>query len=96
MTQISDGDVRRLASLSSLQLGDDEIASLQVDLSSILEYIEKLGELDTVGVEPTYQVTDLENVCRDDVVQHHDADREKLLSLAPETVNNSVKVPKVL
>lgn len=96
MTQISDGDVRRLASLSSLQLGDDEIASLQVDLSSILEYIEKLGELDTAGVEPTYQVTDLENVGRDDVVQHHDADREKLLSLAPETVNNSVKVPKVL
>lgn len=96
MTKISDGDVRRLASLSSLQLNDDDVASLQVDLSSILEYIEKLGELDTSGVEPTYQVTDLENVGRDDTVEQHTAGREMLLALAPESDDHSVKVPKVL
>lgn len=96
MTQISTDDVRRLANLSSLQLGDDEITSLQTDLSNILNYIEQLSELDTNGVEPTYQVTDLENIGRDDEVQLHAASREMLLQLAPETEDNSVKVPKVL
>lgn len=96
MTNISTDDVRRLATLSSVQLSDDETKSLQTDLENILGYIEQLSKLDTSGVEPTYQVTDLENVYRDDTVQAHTADREALLKLAPATENNSVKVPKVL
>ena len=96
MTQISTDDVRRLAMLSSLQLSDDEAEDLKSDLSSILTYIEQLSELDTTGVEPTYQVTDLENVMRSDEIQAHAADRNALLALAPDVENNSVKVPKVL
>ena len=95
-TTISRDDVLHLAQLSSLQLSDDEIVSLQNDLGSILEYVKQLGELDTSGVEPTYQVTDLENVRRDDAVQQHAADREKLLALAPDSAQNQIKVPKVL
>lgn len=96
MTQISTDDVRRLAMLSSLQLSDDEAEGLKSDLSSILTYIEQLSELDTTGVEPTYQVTDLENITRYDEVEDHAADRSALLALASEVENNSVKVPKVL
>lgn len=96
MSTITNDDVRHLAQLSSLQLTDDEIAHLQVDLANILAYIDQLNELDTSGVEPTYQVTGLENVWRDDVVQVSDADREVLLGLAPDTAGNSVKVPQVL
>ncbi len=96
MSTISSDDVRHLAALSSLQLSDDEVASLQVDLTNILGYIEQLGTLDTTGVEPTYQVTGLENVWRDDVVDHGGVSREALLELAPEQADNSVKVPKVL
>lgn len=85
-----------LAQLSNLQLADDEIAALQTDLAEILNYVNQLGELDTTGVEPTYQVTDLENVMREDVVVHHAANREALLATAPEQKDSQIKVPKVL
>ena len=96
MTQILRDDVLHLAQLSSLQLADDEVDALQQDLSNIVGYIEQLGELDTTGIEPTYQVTGLSNVWRDDVVDQSGVTREQLLALATEQQNNSVKVPKVL
>jgi aspartyl-tRNA(Asn)/glutamyl-tRNA(Gln) amidotransferase subunit C len=96
MTQISRDDVLHLAQLSSLQLTDDEIDTLRTDIANILGYVEQLGELDTTGVEPTYQVTDLENVWRNDEVIDDGISREELLGLAPASANNSVKVPKVL
>lgn len=95
-TAISTDDVLHLAQLSQLQLSDDEVVSLQADLENILGYVTQLSELDTSGVEPTYQVTDLENVGRDDTVQKSDVTRESLLSLAPAHSDNQIKVPKVL
>lgn len=96
MTQISTDDVHHLAQLSSLQLGDDEAEALRIDLQNILGYIEQLSELDTVGVEPTYQVTDLQNVWRDDVVDAYGLGRDDLLALAPDADQHQIKVPKVL
>jgi aspartyl-tRNA(Asn)/glutamyl-tRNA(Gln) amidotransferase subunit C len=96
MSTITTDDVRHLAQLSNLQLSDDEVANLQTDLGNILNYIDQLGALDTTGIEPTYQVTGLENVWRDDVVEQTDVTREKLLGLAPDATENAVKVPQVL
>lgn len=96
MTQILRDDVLHLAQLSSLQLADDEVDALQQDLSNIVGYIEQLAELDTTGVEPTYQVTGLANIWRQDEVDQSGTVRDQLLALAPEQQNNSVKVPKVL
>ena len=96
MTNISIEDVHHLAQLSSLQLDDVEAEALRVDLGNILGYIEQLSELDTTGVEPTYQVTDLQNVWRDDVVDDYGLSGESLLALAPETEKNQIKVPKDL
>ena len=96
MTQISKDDVRHLAQLSSLQLTDDEVSNLQQDIAGILAYVEQLGELDTATVSPTYQVTDLENVWREDEIVQDEVTREQLLALAPEPTNNQIKVPKVL
>jgi len=95
MTQISRDDVQNLARLSSLQLTDDEVSALTDELDSIIDYVRQLDELDTSGVEPTYQVTGLENVWRDDAV-HHGIDPAKLVGLAPEKTDNQIKVPKVL
>lgn len=95
MTTITMDDVQHLADLSSLHLADDEAAALQGDLERIIKYIEQLSELDTTGVEPTYQVTGLENVWRDDVVVT-DVGRDALLAIAPDQQNHQVKVPKVL
>ncbi len=96
MTQISRDDVQHLAQLSSLQLSDDEADGLRVDLDNIVNYIHQLSELDTTGVEPTYQVTDLQNVWRDDVVDDYGLTGQALVKLAPDAVENQIKVPKVL
>ncbi len=96
MSTITTNDVRYLAQLSNLQLADDEVASLQTDLENILNYINQLSELDTTGVEPTYQVTGLENRWRDDVKQQSDVSRETMIALAADSGDNSVKVPQVL
>lgn len=96
MTQISRDEVQHLAQLSSLHLSDDEISNLQADISNILQYVNQLAELDTTGIEPTYQVSDLENVWREDQVIDDHITREQLLALAPEAANDQVKVPKVL
>lgn len=96
MTQISRDDVLHLAQLSSLQLSDSEVDDLQKDIGNILGYVEQLGELDTSGVAPTYQVTDLENVWRDDLVIDDHVSREQLIGLSRDPLNHQVKVPKVL
>jgi aspartyl-tRNA(Asn)/glutamyl-tRNA(Gln) amidotransferase subunit C len=96
MTQISRDDVQHLAQLSSLALSDVEIDNLQADLAAILGYVFQLSELNTTGVEPTYQVTDLENVWRTDEIDDYGINRDALLALAPESRDGQIKVPKVL
>lgn len=96
MTQITTDDVQYLARLSNLQLTGDEVTSLQGDLENILNYIEQLSELDTSGVEPTYQVTGLENVWREDAIDTYGIEKSQLLSLAPASEADQIKVPKVL
>lgn len=96
MSTITTDDVRHLAQLSNLGLSDTEINALQGDIANILDYINQLSELDTTGVEPTYQVTGLENVWRNDEVDPGSVSREQLLELAPEQAQNSIKVPQVL
>jgi aspartyl-tRNA(Asn)/glutamyl-tRNA(Gln) amidotransferase subunit C len=96
MTQITRDEVQKLASLSSLQLADDEIESLQADIGAILDYVQQLDELDTNGISPAYQVTGLKNVMRDDIVDAGEVGRDQLLALAPDILSNQIKVPKVL
>ena len=96
MTQISRDDVLHLAQLSKLELADSEIDGLQTDISNILGYVEQLSKLDTTGVEPTYQVTSLGNVWRDDKIIDYGISREELLARSPKVVDFQVEVPKVL
>ena len=96
MTQVSRDTVIKLAALSSLQLDDSEVDSLQADISHILDYVAQLDELDTSGVAPAYQVTGLENVYRQDSISDDGVSREQLLATAPETKDLQIKVPKVI
>jgi aspartyl-tRNA(Asn)/glutamyl-tRNA(Gln) amidotransferase subunit C len=85
-----------LADLAGLSLSEAEVRARAHDLSQIVEYISHLKELDTKNVEPTYQVTGLESVWREDEIQTH-LSREELLDLAGDHVReNCVEVPKVL
>jgi len=96
MSTITNDDVRHLAHLSSLQMSDAEVESLRADIEKIINYINQLDELGTDGVEPTYQVTGLQNVWRDDEIIDSSVSRRQLLALAAEQSDNCVKVPKVL
>ena len=82
MSTITNDDVRHLAQLSSLQMSDAEAELLRVGIEKIINYINKLDELDTDGVEPTYQVTGLQNVWRDDEIIDSSVSRRQLPSPA--------------
>jgi len=96
MTNIDKNEVRRLAQLSSISLNDKQIEDLQNDIGNILNYVEQLQQIDTNGVEPSYQVTHLSNVGREDIVINYGLSREQLLNSAPEHQDGHIKVPKVL
>ena len=96
MSTITTDNVHHLAQLSSLQLSDSEVENLRTDLENIINYIKQLNEVDTSGVEPTYQVTGLENVWRGDEIDAGSVTPEQLLDLAAEQSGHCVKVPKVL
>ena len=96
MSTITTDDVHHLAQLSSLQLSDSEVENLRADLENIINHINQLNEVDTSGVEPTYQVTGLENVWRGDEIDTGSVTPEQLLDLAAEQSGHCVKVPKVL
>ena len=94
--KITREEIDHLATLSNFSLEDAEAEALGKDLNQIIDYISLLDELDTEGVEPTYQVFEMENVWREDEIKPQEADREALLALAPEATENQIKVPKVL
>lgn len=93
---ITKEEIQKLAMLSSLELSEDEVSRYQQEVSTILEMIDKLKEIDTDGVEPTYQVSGNKNITREDEIQNDTVSPEKLLSLSPDSHKNQIKVKKVL
>jgi len=89
-------DVLHLAKLSSISLSEEQVEPLMKDLDGIVNYFSQLDELDTDGVEPTYQCFEMENVWREDEIEEFEAKREDLLALTVESEDNQIKVPKVL
>lgn len=60
-------DVKHIAKLANIKVTDEEIPKFEKQLTDILDYVKKLDEADTSTVEPTSQVTGLENVLREDI-----------------------------
>ena|ERR1017187_202303 len=97
-------EVVRVAELAHLELTADETVLMQKDLNAILDYIAQLNELDTTGVEPLAQVSELanesvpvgedENLRADEV--RPSLDRGVVMDEAPETNGEFFKVPKVI
>lgn len=96
MIKITRQDISHLAQLSSLNLSETEVDNLEVDLNKIIGYVNLLNELNTSQVEPTYQVTGLENVWREDNVAPVKVIPDQLIALAPNSFEHQVKVQKVL
>lgn len=90
---ISDETIDYVGILAKLELDSEEKEQAKKDMSSMLDYIDKLNELDTTGVEPMSHVFPVNNVFREDVVTNQD-DRENILKNAPEEKNGMFDVPK--
>jgi aspartyl-tRNA(Asn)/glutamyl-tRNA(Gln) amidotransferase subunit C len=93
-------DVERVAELAHLELKPEETGRMLGDLNAILDYVAELNELDTTGVAPLAQVSELEealsaNAPRADQVQPS-LDRAVVMAQAPETDQAFFKVPKVI
>ncbi len=92
--KITAADTKHLAELAGLSPDAADLETLSADLDRIVTYFDEMNQLDTTGVEPTYQVTGLFNVWRSDVVAPH-LNRATLLDLAPASRDNCVEVPPV-
>ncbi|MBO5994609.1 MAG: Asp-tRNA(Asn)/Glu-tRNA(Gln) amidotransferase subunit GatC [Firmicutes bacterium] len=90
---ISDETIEYVGILAKLSLSDEEKENAKKDMGAMLDYIDKLSELDTDNVEPMSHVFDVSNVFREDVVVDADM-REALLSNAPEVKDDMYMVPK--
>lgn len=92
---LSREEVRRVAELARLEFSDEEEARMADEMSRILDYVDKLEELDTSGVPPMSHVLDVTNVYRADEVERR-IDQEQALEPAPESENGYFVVPKVV
>ncbi|MBZ4642647.1 MAG: aspartyl-tRNA(Asn)/glutamyl-tRNA(Gln) amidotransferase subunit [Deferribacteres bacterium] len=93
--KLSREEVLKIAKLARLRLEEDEIEGLRTDLNNILNYIDKLNELDTAGIEPTSHALDVVNVFRDDV-QKPGLDEDDVFKNAPQSEHSHFKVPRVI
>lgn len=66
---LSENEVRHAAKLAKLELSEAEVKLFLMQLSSILQFVDQLSKVDTKGIEPTSQITGLENIFREDAVE---------------------------
>ncbi len=92
---IDQAEVRHIMQLSRLNLTDEEIERFSEQLSSILQYVEQLNELDTADVEPTAHALPIHNVFREDEATSP-LPVDAVLANAPQREQGFFKVPKVL
>ena len=90
---INDETIEYVGILAKLELSDAEREQAKSDMGRMLDYIDKLGELDTTDVEPLSHVFPVENVFREDVVTNGD-ERERSLSNAPQEKEGMFVVPR--
>ena len=94
---ITKDEVKHLAKLSNISLNESEVENLRGDLENIVNYIKQLDELNTENVEPTYSVSENQNIWREDEIDNYGVGKEELLAVAGEKIAaGQVKVPKVL
>ena len=92
---ISDEMIEYVGILAKLELSEEEKEAAKKDMASMLDYIDKMNELDTEGVEPMSHVFPVQNVFREDVVTNGD-DSSNTLKNAPGVKNGMFKVPRTV
>jgi aspartyl-tRNA(Asn)/glutamyl-tRNA(Gln) amidotransferase subunit C len=93
--EVNDALVEKLAHLSRLQFNDSEKQAITTDLQRMIQFVEKLNELDTTGIQPMLHMSDNVNILREDEVQGS-IDTASALKNAPLHNGTFFKVPKVI
>lgn len=93
--KISDETIEYVGILAKLELSKEEQEQAKKDMERMLDYIDKLNELDTAEVEPMSHIFPVNNVFREDVVVNQDR-REEMLANAPVSKDGAYKVPKTI
>ena len=97
--KVTDKDVQYVADLAHLELTAEERSRMERDLNSILDYIDRLNELDTSSIPPMAQVAQLSPIAdahwREDELRPSLA-REEALRNAPQSTDAFFRVPKVI
>ncbi len=89
-------EVEHVAMLARLKLTEEEKGRFSQQLTAILEYMSRLNDLDTRGIEPLAHVLPVSNVFRDDEVRPAGVSREDILSGAPLRENGCFRVPRII
>jgi aspartyl-tRNA(Asn)/glutamyl-tRNA(Gln) amidotransferase subunit C len=93
--EVNDALVDKLANLARLQFDAAEKEGIKTDLQRMIQFVEKLNELDTTGIAPLLHMSEEVNILRDDEVKGS-VDRVKGLQNAPVHDEQFFKVPKVI
>jgi aspartyl-tRNA(Asn)/glutamyl-tRNA(Gln) amidotransferase subunit C len=96
MTKLSRDEVFKLAVLAHIDLSEDEVVKFQKEFTEILSYVEQLQTVNIDKLEPTYQVTGLNNVTRKDEIIEYGISQEELLKNLPAREGKQIKVKRVL
>ncbi len=95
--KLSKDQIQHIAKLARLDLTKDELKKYGDQLSSVLNYVDQLKEVDVADVEPTAQVTGLDNVWREDKIKDWDEAEVKLaMDNAPEIEEGQLKVRRII
>ncbi|HHV46774.1 MAG TPA: Asp-tRNA(Asn)/Glu-tRNA(Gln) amidotransferase subunit GatC [Tissierellia bacterium] len=87
--------VKHMAQLCKLEFSDEELDNFTEEFSKIVEYVAQLTEIDTEGVEPTYNISQKIQPLREDVIRES-LSREEVLKNAPEEQYGYFKLPSVI
>jgi aspartyl-tRNA(Asn)/glutamyl-tRNA(Gln) amidotransferase subunit C len=93
--QIDKAHLHKIAHLARLEFDENASEAMIEDMTKILNWVEKLNELDTEGVEPLTTMSHEVNVLREDVVKPH-LSHERAMRNAPKKDSDYIRVPKVL
>jgi aspartyl-tRNA(Asn)/glutamyl-tRNA(Gln) amidotransferase subunit C len=92
---LSKEEVKHIAGLARVGLDEKEIEKYQKDMSSILDWVEQLKEVDITGIEPTAHITGLENVGREDAESDFE-NKAGIIALFPDKKDGYDKVKSIL
>ncbi len=92
---LGEKEVRHIAKLSALELSEQEVSKYSTELGNIMEYVDRLASVNTLGVIPTSHVHGVVNYFRDDIIKDS-LPFDEVARIAPDFIPGGYRVPKII